>query len=126
MSGLTLPNPPYDDFAPRPPYLSLKRWLFQNQSDTVRVHSTLLCLNVALATQDVFTFSNASGKQARTNVLKRSALLCSKLFREQARADVLVQPALLSNKSYELSRLFVEPARAKALDDSTLLFAYHK
>ncbi|KAK4013466.1 hypothetical protein OUZ56_026021 [Daphnia magna] len=24
VSGLTLPNPPYDDFAPKPPYLALK------------------------------------------------------------------------------------------------------
>ncbi|KZS05469.1 Uncharacterized protein APZ42_031334 [Daphnia magna] len=28
VSGLTLPNPPYDDFAPKPPYLSLKRILY--------------------------------------------------------------------------------------------------
>ncbi|KZS01638.1 Uncharacterized protein APZ42_001647 [Daphnia magna] len=97
----------------------------------VRVRSTLLCLNVALATQDVCTFSNASGKQARANVLKRSALLCSKCIRvssfvETSKGGLLVQPTFLSNKSYGLSRLFVETARAKALDDSTLLFAYHK
>ncbi|KAK4024461.1 hypothetical protein OUZ56_009884 [Daphnia magna] len=78
----------------------------------IRVHSTLLCLNVALATQDVFTFSNASGKQARANVLKRSALLCSKLFMEQARADVLVQPALLIGNGKRVAKLGAPPSGA--------------
>ncbi|KAK4003988.1 hypothetical protein OUZ56_005732 [Daphnia magna] len=29
---MTLPNPLYNDFAPKLPYLSKKRWLFQNKS----------------------------------------------------------------------------------------------
>ncbi|KAK4028166.1 hypothetical protein OUZ56_017426 [Daphnia magna] len=31
---MTLPNPPYDDFAPKPPYLSLKRGRLDGVIDT--------------------------------------------------------------------------------------------
>ena len=63
----------YKWYTPRTHLLSWKK-----ARANVRVHLTWLCLNVALVTQDVYTFSSATGKQARANVLKRSALLCIK------------------------------------------------
>ncbi|KZS05642.1 Uncharacterized protein APZ42_031122 [Daphnia magna] len=36
VSGLTLLNPPYNDFAPNPPYLSLKRILYVSGDGSYR------------------------------------------------------------------------------------------